>query len=127
MATANMASIASPAPNLTPLAKAQNAAARFYVILTFINVVSGLSLLAMPLVLPITQEEVKAILRIGGGFVVALGAFPSTKYLQRRDRVFALQMISLEYERLQIAGLLGSPARKALDKIIARLIEGMIK
>jgi hypothetical protein len=107
--------------------EAQNAAARFYVTLTLINVASGLSLMAMPLLLPITQEEVKAILRIGGGFVVALGAFPSTKFLQRKDRVFALQMISSEYQRLQIAGLLASPARKALDRIIARLIEGMIK
>ena len=78
-------------------------------------------------VITTTQEEIKAALRVGGGLVAALGLFPSAQYLKRQDRVFALRMISSEYERLQNAGLLASAARKALDKQIARLIEGMIK
>jgi hypothetical protein len=68
------------------------------------------------------QEELKLAIRIGGGLVAALGAFPSTKYLQRRDRASALQMISREYERLH-----DSPARKQLDNMINGLVRGMIK
>jgi hypothetical protein len=119
--------ITASVPNLHPLVEAQTAAARFYIMLTFVHVVAGLSLLATPMLLPISQDEIKMLLRIGGGLIVALGAFPSTKYLQRKDRAFALRMISLEYERMRVAGLLASPARKRLDTMITSLVKGMMR
>jgi hypothetical protein len=127
LATTNRHAAVSPPPNLSSFVEGQTAAARFYILLTLTYVVFGLSLLAMPMLFAIPQEEIRMTLRIGGGLVAALGAFPSTKYLQRRDRVFALRMISSEYDRLQVSGLLTSPARQQLDRMYMRLLQGMIR
>jgi hypothetical protein len=116
----------SPPPNLRPLLEAQSAAAHFYVWLTVIYVSAGLAFLAAPAVVYLPAEEFKLALHVGGALIAALGAFPSRKYLQRRDRAYALQMIQSEYERLQALGLLVSRERSTLDRMIGTLVKGMM-
>jgi hypothetical protein len=107
--------------------EAQTSAARFYVLLALACLVIGLFLLAIPTLLVLPEAEFVTASRIGGGLVTAVGAFPSSRYLQRQDRASALRMISLEYERLQAAGLLASPARKELDRMIMSLVRSMVR
>jgi hypothetical protein len=90
-------------------------------------VTAGLVFLTAPAVINIPAEEIKLALRVGGALIAALGAFPSAKYLQRRDRAYALQMIKLEYERLEAVGLLAGRERSALDRMIGALVRGMIR
>ena|SRR5438067_522939 len=117
----------APPPNLKPLVEAQGAAAKFYILLTMTYVAIGMFLLSAPMFLTIAREEISTVIRIGGVLVAALGAFPSTKYLQRKDRAFALEMIALEYDRLTAQGLLTGPARTELDKMISHLLKGMMR
>jgi hypothetical protein len=106
--------------------QAQIGAARFYVLLALACVAGGGLLLTIPLLVIVPQEFTRMALQIGGGLVAAVGTFPSGKYLQRKDRAAALQMISSDYARLERAGSLSSPARKELDKLINRVVQGMI-
>lgn len=127
LATKRTGSAVTQPPDLGPLIEAQIGAARFYVLLTLIYICFGLGLLACPMLVQMSQEGLKLAMRIGGGVVTALGAFPSSKYLQRKDRESALRMISHEYGRLSDSGFLASPAREELDKIVNSFLMGMIK
>ena len=116
-----------PPPDLSPLIAAQADAARFYVLLTITLVGCGLASMASPTILPLSQDEIKTAMRIGGALVAALGAFPSAKYLQRKDKKSALEMISKRYEQLRGREYFHSPARSDLDKMVVVLIKGMLK
>ena len=107
--------------------QAQTDAARFYVLLAMACGAAGLLMLVAPLLIIVPEEFMRMALHIGGSLVAAIATFPSGKYLQRRDRASALQMISSEYARLESSGNLASPARKELDKLINRVVQGMIK
>jgi hypothetical protein len=107
--------------------QAQIDAARFYVLLAIACVAGGLLMLVVPLLIIVPEEFMRMTLHIGGSLFAAIATFPSGKYLQRRDRASALQMISSEYARLESSGNLASPARKELDKLINRVVQGMIK
>jgi hypothetical protein len=107
--------------------QAQIAAARFYVGLALFWVLFGLCLLLLPTVVGVSGDIIKNALRIGGVLISSVGAFPSAKYLQRKDREFGLRTLSLEYKGLEAAGLLDSPRRKVLDTKYQRFIERMLK
>jgi hypothetical protein len=126
LAVSHTGSVTLPPPDLHPLVQAQIGAARFYVLLALACVAGGGLLLTIPLLIIVPQEFTRMALQIGGGLVAAVGTFPSGKYLQRKDRAAALQMISSDYARLERAGSLSSPARKELDKLINRVVQGMI-
>jgi hypothetical protein len=103
------------------------AAATLYVLLAIACVAGGLLMLVVPLLIIVPEEFLRTALHIGGSLVAAIATFPSGKYLQRRDRASALRMISSEYARLERSGNLASPARTELDKLINRIVQGMIK
>jgi cytochrome c biogenesis protein CcdA len=107
--------------------EAQSAAAHFYIRLTLIYVIAGVAFLIAPTVINLPAEEFKLALRVGGALIAALGAFPSAKYLRRRDRAYALQMIQSEHGRLEAIGLLASRERAALDRMIGTLVRGMMR
>jgi hypothetical protein len=109
------------------LIQAQADAARFYIFLALICISSGLMLLIVPILIAVPEPILKVALHVGGTLVAAVGTFPSGKYLQRKDRGSAIRSISRQYELLQTAGLLASPARRDLDRMIVLLIKGMIK
>jgi hypothetical protein len=109
------------------LVQAQAEAARFYILLTLLCISSGLTLLVIPVLVTVPESVLKIALHVGGTLIAAVGTFPSGKYLQRKDRASAIRTIFLQYEQLKNAGLLASPARRELDKMITRLVQGMIK
>jgi hypothetical protein len=121
----------APPPDLHLLVKAQSDAAQFYVVLIFVCVSSGLFLasggLVLPVLVAVPEPSLTIALLVGGGLVAAVGTLPSGKYLERKDRASALRTISLQYDRLQTAGLLASPARRELDKMYTHFVQGMIK
>jgi hypothetical protein len=119
--------VVDPPPDLSPLIAAQADAARFYALLTITSVGCGLASITSSTIFPLSQDEIIIAMRIGGALITALGAFPSAKYLQRKDKKSALEMISKRYEQLRGREYFHSPARSDLDKMVVVLIKGMLK
>jgi hypothetical protein len=116
-----------PPPDLHPLVQAQVDAAHFYIWLALACFGLGLAIVAVPLVITVPEAFVSTTLHVGGGLVAAVGTFPSGKYLQRRDRASALQMISSQYGVLERSGSLATPARRKLDQQINQFVERLMK
>jgi hypothetical protein len=126
LAAVNPTPVVLPPPDLSPLIQAQIEAAQFYIRLSLAYGTVGVCILAVPLIISVPEEFLRLALHLGGILIGAIATFPSTKYLQRRNRGFGLRMIASEYGRLARAGELASPARKQLDQLVTRVLKDML-
>ena len=127
MSSASTSPAILPPPDLHPLVQAQVEAAHFYIWLAGACFGLGLSIVAVPLVIAVPEEVLRTAMHVGGALVAVVGTFPSGKYLQRRDRASALEMISSQYAVLERSGNLATAARRDLDRQISQFIKGLMK
>lgn len=73
-----------------------------------------------------TYVVIAEVITISGLVIIAVCVFPIIQYLRRKDRKYALQQITKQYERLQAAGLMSSASRNKLDQTVDSLIKDML-
>ncbi|MCP4360690.1 MAG: hypothetical protein GY796_22000 [Chloroflexi bacterium] len=104
------------APNFDRLIAGDQHAIKVYLGFAIFVALLGIAIVLAGLILPTTAGEgIQGLaLKLGGGFVSSLSAFPLKEYLARRDRIHGVQTIREMWKQLRSQP---SPQEEDLDRL----------